>query len=106
MAITPLYARPTTYFSWKFDGTSGSIDEFNEALTSNGTDSQERGLAVYVDPETYTWFFGSREFNPTQTQCIKLDWAGAHLIDTYEAGHAEQMHARLSEEDLGVREVA
>lgn len=100
--ITPLFARPTTYFSWKFDGTPESIDEFNAALISNGTDSPERGLAVYVSPTEYTWWYGERTYGLNETMGIRLDWTGAHLVDVFQPNELPRLVAQLSDIDLGV----
>ncbi len=99
--ITPLFARPTTYFSWKFDGTPESIDEFNAALTSNGT-TPDWGLAVYVSPTSYTWLNGERTYGLNETMGIKLDWSGAHPVDVFQPNELPRLFAQLSATDLGV----
>lgn len=94
--ITPLYERPATYFRWKYEGTPESIDEFNQALTSNGTDSTERGLAKYVSPTEWTWFYDTVTFGLNETIGIKLEWNGAHVIDVFQPSELWRLEMQLS----------
>jgi hypothetical protein len=93
--ITPLYEKPASFFYWQFEGTPESIDEFNAALTSNGT-TPAWGLATYVSPTAWTWLNNERTYGLNETIGIKLYWDGATPIDVFQPNELPRLFAQFS----------